>query len=161
MEEQTNTALDRMNTVDTALDEYEKRIGLPAFSEDAENEDVKKYLSMTRSQMELMSIEDCAQAALQLSGYCFFLQRCYNRETSRINWAQGVLRKTVSGREAQYKGSWESQFDQAINNDDFARKVLLLRNYAQQRADRLTFLATSVRNLSDLLVNLQRAKAMK
>jgi len=161
MEKNDNTALSRMRHVDDALDQYEKSIGLPEFSEDASNDDVKKYLEMTREQMELLSIEDCAQAALMLSGYCFYLQRCYNREISRINWAKGVLSKQISGREAQYKGSWDSQYHQAINNDDFAKKVLTLKNYAQQRADRLTFLATSVRNISDLLVNLQRAKAMK
>ena len=67
----------------------------------------------------------------------------------------------MSGKEQQYRGSWDSQFNQAVKDDDFARGLLKLKNYAQQRADRLTYLSTSVKNISDLFVNLQRAKVMK
>jgi hypothetical protein len=36
-----------------------------------------------------------------------------------------------------------------------------LKNYAQQRVDRLTFLATSIKNMRDDFKNLQMAKVMK
>ena len=61
-------------------------------------------------------------------------------------------------REAQYKGSWDSQYYQAVREDGYACKLESIKTYAQQRADRLTYLASSVKNLSDLFVNLQRAK---
>jgi hypothetical protein len=64
----------------------------------------------------------------------------------------------MSGRELQYKGSWDSQYYQAIREDGYALKLESIKTYAQQRADRLTYLASSVKNLSDLFVNLQRAK---
>ena len=64
----------------------------------------------------------------------------------------------ISGRELQYKGSWDSQYYQAVKEDGYASKLESIRVYAQQRADRLTYLASSVKNLSDLYINLQRAK---
>ena len=116
---------------------------------------------MGRQQMEKLSIEDCAQAAILLGGFSFHLQRCFNRENARVNWADSRLKKLIAGKEQQYSGSWDSQFQQAIKNDDFAKGLLKLKAYAQQRADRITYLATSVKNMSDLFKNLQMAKVMK
>ena len=58
-------------------------------------------------------------------------------------------------------GSWESQFHQAIKGDDYASKIQKIKVYAQQRVDRTIFLATSIKNMSDLFKNLQMAKVMK
>ena len=161
MGEQDKTPLDRMKRLEKILDEYEETIGLPGFVEQVDDDDVRKYLSMTRGQMEKLGIEDCAEIALRLGSFSFHIQRCYNREISRVNWADGVLKKIISGKEQQYAGSWESQFHQAIKGDDYASGVLKLKNYAKQRADRITFLATSSKNMSDLFKNLQMAKVMK
>ena len=64
----------------------------------------------------------------------------------------------ISGRESQYSGSWDSQYQQAVREDGYASKMNKIKVYAQQRADRITYLANSIRNLSDLFVNLQKAK---
>jgi len=161
MEEQDRTPLGQMQILDSALDEYEKKIGLPGFIEDVVDDDVKQYLSMSREQMEKLGVEQCAEIALALGGFSFHLQRCLNRETARVKWAENRLKKLISGKEQQYVGSWDSQFHQAIKDDDFAKGLLKLKSYAQQRVDRLTFLATSVKNMSDLFKNLQMAKVMK
>lgn len=161
MEEQDRTPLGQMQVLDAALDEYEKKVGLPGFIEDAIDSDVRQYLAMGREQMEKLGVEECAEIALLLGGFSFHLQRCLNRETARVKWADSRLKKLVSGKEQQYAGSWESQYHQAIKGDDFAKGLLKLKNYAQQRVDRLTFLATSVKNMSDLFKNLQMAKVMK
>jgi hypothetical protein len=108
--------------------------------------------------MEKLTVDECAEAALLLGGFSFYLQRSYNREIARVNWASSNLKRMMSGRELQYKGSWDSQYYQAIREDGYALKLESIKTYAQQRADRLTYLASSVKNLSDLFVNLQRAK---
>ena len=113
---------------------------------------------MPRQQMEKITVEECAEAALLLGGFSFYLQRSYNREIARVNWATSNLKKMISGREDQYRGSWDSQYCQAIKEDGYATKLDSIKTYAQQRADRLTYLATSVKNLSDLYINLQRSK---
>jgi hypothetical protein len=108
--------------------------------------------------MEKLTVDQCAEAALALGGFSFYLQRSYNREVARVNWAEGAIRSVISGRESQYRGSWDSQYYQAANEDGYTKKLLAIKKYAQQRADRLTYLASSTKNLSDLYINLQRAK---
>lgn len=161
MENKDTAALAQMKILEEALDEYEQKIGLPAFVENAIEDDVRKYISMNRTQMEKLSVEDCAEIALLLGGFSFHLQRCLNREIARVGWADSRLKKLISGKENQYRGSWDSQFQQAIKGDDFAKDLLRLKNYAQQRVDRLTFLATSIKNMRDDFKNLQMAKVMK
>ena len=118
-------------------------------------------MGMPRQQMEKLTVEECAEAALLLGGFSFYLQRSYNREIARVNWASSSLKRMMSGKESQYQGSWDSQYYQAVKQDGYACKLDSIRVYAQQRADRLTYLASSVKNLSDLFVNLQRAKISK
>jgi len=150
-----------MEKVDSILDEYEISIGLGKLEIEKENPEIEKYLSMSRSQMEKLDIEGCAQAALILGGFSFYLQRVYNREIARANWAEGILKKLIAGKESQYKGSWDSQYYQAIKEDKYANGLYKIKQYAKQRVDRTTFLANSVKNMGDLFINLQRAKATK
>ena len=156
-----NPAKERLEQVDSVLDEYEGKLGIGSYSEDFHDQSVKSYMSMPRQQMEKLTVEECAEAALLLGGFSFYLQRSYNREIARVNWASSNLKKMMSGRESQYKGSWDSQYYQAVKEDGYAKKLDSIKVYAQQRADRLTYLASSVKNLSDLYINLQRAKLIR
>lgn len=157
----SNTAKDRLNKLDSVLDEYESSLGIPAFVNDFHDESVKKYLQLSRDQIEKFTPEQCAEAALLLASLSFHLQRSYNREVARVNWADQVLKTIVSGREQQYRGSWDSQFYQAVKEDGYATKVADIKKYAQQRADRLTYLASSIKNISDIFLSVQRSKAFK
>ena len=159
--EAANTAKERLGQIDYVLDEYESNLGLASYSGDFHDQSVKHYMGMPRQQMEKLTVEECAEAALLLGGFSFYLQRSYNREIARVNWASSSLKKMMSGKESQYQGSWDSQYYQAVKQDGYACKLDSIRVYAQQRADRLTYLASSVKNLSDLFVNLQRAKISK
>jgi hypothetical protein len=161
MDNKNSEPLDQMNILDQALDEYEKKTGLPTFLENNSHQDIEKYLSMSRDKMEKLTIQDCAEIAVVISSFSFHLQRCLNRENSRANWANNKLKEIVSGKEQQYRGSWDSQFNQAVQEDSFTRKLLKLKNYAQQRSDRLTFLSSAAKHLSEMYVNLQRSKVMK
>jgi|TARA_Y100001938_G_C7912728_1_gene340441 hypothetical protein len=156
--ENENKATERLGQVDAVLDEYEIGLGLESYKGDFHDQSVKKYMGMPRQQMEKLTVEECAEAALLLGGFSFYLQRSYNREIARVGWASSSLKKIMSGKEAQYKGSWDSQYYQAVKENTYASKLESIRVYAQQRADRLTYLASSVKNLSDLYINLQRAK---
>lgn len=152
-------AKEQLDKLDSALDAYEKGMGLPLYSAESQDESVKKYMALSRTEIEKLTLEECAEAALLLGGFSFYLQRSYNREIARVNWAESSLKSMISGRESQYSGSWDSQYHQAVKNDGHSSKLLRIKRYAQQRADRLTYLSTSVKNLSDLFTNLQRAKA--
>ena len=153
-----NKPKERLDQIDNGLDAYESNLGLGSYAGDFHHQSVKQYMNMPRQQMEKLTVDECAEAALLLGGFSFYLQRSYNREIARVNWASSNLKRMMSGRELQYKGSWDSQYYQAIREDGYALKLESIKTYAQQSADRLTYLASSVKNLSDLFVNLQRAK---
>jgi hypothetical protein len=159
--EKQDLAKQQLEKLDSILDEYECSLGISMFSDQPDEESAKKYLRLSRNQIEKLTPDECAEAALLLASLSFHLQRAYNREVARVNWSSQVLKSTVAGREQSYKGSWESQFNQAVSDDGYTRKVLAIKRYAQQRADRLTYLASSVKNMADVFINLQRAKATK
>jgi len=155
------TPKDRMIAVETVLNEYEEGLGLPKFNEQYGEAEVTGYLEMDRRSMEKLTLEDCAEMAIVLDQFAFHLQRAVNRENARVNWATEVLKDSVFGRETQYQGSWDSQFYQAVKEDGFTRGVAKIQRYAQQRSDRINYLANAVRNRSNLFINLQKAKVMK
>ena len=159
--ERPDLAKQQLEQVDKVLDEYESSLGLPVFESEFHDQSAKKYMGLSRTQIEKLTPDECGQAALLLASLSFHIQRSYNREVARVNWATQVLKATVAGREQAYKGSWESQFNQAIKEDGYASKILSIKRYAQQRADRITYLSTSIKNISDLFINIQRAKALK
>lgn len=159
--EAKNTASDQLNKLDHVLDEYERSLGMSEFSDEFHDDSAKKYMTLSRSQIEKLTPAECAEAALLLGSLSFHMQRAYNREVARVNWAKQTLRSTVAGREQSYRGSWESQFNQAVGEDGYTRKVMQIQKYAQQRADRLTYLASSIKNISDIFLAVQRTKALK
>ena len=154
-------AKEQLDKLDNVLDEYESSLGLPKFSNEFHDNTAKQYLQLSRDQIEKLTPEQCSEAALLLSSLAFHIQRNYNREIARINWATKTLKTTLAGREQAYKGSWESQFNQAANEDGYAKKISDIQRYAQQRADRLTYLSSSIKNVSDIFINVQKSKAFK
>ena len=160
MENQTNAKTsieDKANNWDKILDEYETSLGLP--STQPSHEEVKTYLSYTRQQLEALSPTDCAEVAYVLSQYILFLQREYNKHLARISWANSNIKNIIADKLKQYKGSYSQQESQAIKENDAARKLSELVLRAQGRADRLQFIANSVKNIRDDVKNLQYVKA--
>ncbi len=162
--EGTNIVDDRRKEIERVLDEYEQRIGIPAYTpEFSYSEEIQKLLSLNYESMERMHPDDCVQARVMLSSFAFHIQRSINREQARISWADSQLKKSVTPRLNQYKsgGSWEHTFDQATLDDGYTLKVFDIKYYAKQRSDRLYFLASAVREIGEALKDLERAKRQK
>tara|TARA_R110002020_G_scaffold278233_1_gene493675 strand:- start:410 stop:901 length:492 start_codon:yes stop_codon:yes gene_type:complete len=156
-----NSPKERLEKLDEILDSYEIELGIPQYRKEFYDDSSQQYLELSRDQIEKLTPDNCAEAALLLASLSFHLQRSYNRELARVNWADHILRSSLAGREQQYKGSWESQFNQAVKEDTYATKVQQIKRYAQHRSDRLTYLASSVKNISDIFLSVQKAKAFK
>ena len=159
--EKQDLARERLEKLVSVLDEYESSLGLPQFNNEFYDNSAKQYLQLTRGQIEKLTPEQCGEAALLISSLAFHIQRSYNREVARSNWADKVLKSTIAGREQAYKGSWESQFTQAIKEDGYTNKIAGIKRDSQQRADRLTYLSSSMKNISDVFLNVQRSKGLK
>lgn len=156
-----STTKEQLEQWDKVLDEYESSIGLgkyndlQGFSED----ELNHYFSMNRDSIEKLGPEDCAQISYRLAQYAFFLQRTLNREIARHNWAEETIKETIADEINTYKGyGYLEKSLQAIKHNDKASSLNKIKKYAQQRMDRLSYLANSVKNLSDILLSVQRTK---
>ena len=159
--EKGGLAKEQLDKLDRVLDEYEASLGLPIFNSEFHDNTAQNYLQLSRNQIEKLTPDQCSEAALLLASLSFHLQRSYNREIARINWANKTLKSCTAGKEQAYKGSWESQFNQAVKENGYASKIDDIQRYAQQRADRINYLSSSIKNISDIFINVQKAKAFK
>ena len=151
---------DKVKEWDSVLDEYEKGIGLPQYnSGQFANEELEHYFSMDRKILESMTPQDCGEIAYRLGQFSFHIQRSINRELARVNWAEENIKEVIADELNSYKGyGYIEKASQAIKHNDNANSLNKIKKYAKMRADRLQYTATSVKNLSDILLNIQRSK---
>lgn len=146
---------------DRVLDEYEQSIGLGKYadSQGFANEELNDYFTMSRDVIEKLTPEDCAQIALRLSQYALFLQRTLNRESARYYWADESIKETIADDLNNYKGyGYVEKAPQAIKHNEKANALNKIKKYAKQRMDRLSYLAANIKNLSDIVLSVQKTK---
>ena len=160
LENKPSSSSDQINYWDKILDEYETGLGLPVYNPTllSENE-LSQYLSMNRDVLEKLTPEDCAQISYRLAQFSFHIQRTLNRENARYNWAEESIKETIADEINNYKGyGYIEKSIQAIKHNDKANSLNKIKKYAKQRSDRLTYLSSSVKNLSDILLSIQKTK---
>ena len=155
-----NTAKEDLQHWDSILDEYESGISLPAYAPDGlPSAELNEYLSMSRNEIEKLSPEDCAQISYRLGQYSFHIQRTLNRELARHNWAEETIKEIIADEINNYKGyGYVEKYYQAIKHNDKASALSSIKKYAKQRSDRLSYLSSGVKNLADILLNVQKIK---
>lgn len=151
---------DEVKYWDDILDEYEKSIGLPQYKNDnLPEEELNSYLTMNRDSLEKLNPEDCAQISYRLGQFSFHIQRSLNRELARLNWADECIKETIADEINNYKGyGYLEKAGQAIKHNDRAQSLQNIKKFAKQRSDRLSYLANGLKNLSDILLSIQRNK---
>jgi len=157
------TAKEEINEWDRILDEYENSIGMNKYISDVLPEaELSEYLTMSRDALEKLTIEDCGQIAYRLGQFAFHIQRTLNRESARFNWSEETIKETIADEINNYKGyGYIEKSAQAIKHNEKAQAINKIKKYTKQRLDRLTYLASSIKNLSDILISIQRAKGYK
>lgn len=148
---------DQLKSLDDILDEYESTIGLPG--KDA-YPSMEKYLNPTED-VSVLTAEQCGEHALALSRYSFFLQRRYNTEVARLNWAESTLNQYTGSRASEYIGEYkpvEERQALVIKNDSYATKLLKIRDHAKQRANRVFGLSQKIDNIVKSLLELQNTR---
>jgi hypothetical protein len=117
---------------------------------------------MNRDELEKLTPEDCGQISYRLGQFAFHIQRTINREIARNNWADDTIKVVIADDINNYKGyGYVEKANQAIKHNDKAQSLNKIRIYAKQRTDRLSYLANSVKNLSDILLSIQKIKMVK
>lgn len=145
---------------DNVLDDYEKGLGLGEYlTTNFTDDELNSYFTMSRDAIEKLNPEDCAQIALRLGQYAFFVQRTLNREIARYNWSEESIKETIADDINNYKGyGYIEKSYQAIKHNEKASALNKIKKYAKQRMDRLSYLANNIKNLSDILLLVQRNK---
>jgi len=157
----TRTAKEDLQHWDKILDEYEKSIALPEYTQTygVSEQEINNYLTMSRDEIEKLSPEDCAQISYRLAQFAFHVQRTINREIARQNWADESIKETIADEINNYKGyGYIEKSLQAIKHNEKAQSLNNIKKFAKQRSDRLSYIANSLKNLSDIMLSIQRAK---
>jgi hypothetical protein len=156
----SKSSKDELKYWDDILDQYEQSLGLPIYKNELlpENE-LNEYLTMSRDSIEKLGPEDCAQISYRLAQFSFHVQRTINREIARYNWADETIKETIANEINNYKGyGYIEKSAQAIKHNDKASSLNSIKKFAKQRSDRLSYLANCTKNLSDILLSVQRNK---
>jgi hypothetical protein len=155
------TSKEELQHWDKILDEYEKSLSFPEYSLNCavSEAEINNYLSMTRDEIEKLNPEDCAQISYRLAQFSFHVQRSLNREIARYNWSDETIKETIADEINNYKGyGFIEKSLQAIKHNDKATSLNSIKKYAKQRMDRLSYIANSLKNLSDIMLSIQRTK---
>ena len=112
---------------------------------------------MPRQQMEKLTVDQCAEAALALEDSRFICKDLIIEKSQGLTGQKALLETSSQDERVNIEGRGIVSIIEAANEDGYTKKLLAIKKYAQQ-PDRLTYLASSVKNLSDLYINLQRAK---
>jgi hypothetical protein len=155
-----NVAKERMATRDKLLDEYERGLGLPQYSSTFDRADeIDECLNYGRDELEKLTPEQCMEEAIMLKSFALHIQRAKNREVARITWAEGQLRSIVTPKICNYRGgSFNQIFDMAALDDQYTADIMKIRDFAQQRSDRLDFLSNTLKDKAEDLKELSRTK---
>lgn len=160
----SKTTKEQVEEWDRVLDEYENIIGLAPYIKltGFDDDELTVYFTMKRDSVEKLTPEDCAQIAYRLSQYSFYLQRTLNREIARYNWAEECIKETIADEINNYKGyGFIEKSLQAIKHNDKASSLNKIKKYAKQRMDRLSYLGNNIKNLSDVILSVQKSKGLK
>ncbi len=154
------TSKEELHHWDAVLDEYESSIGLPPYIDDnMPAAELNSYLTMNRNELEKLTPDDCGEIAYRLSQFCFHIQRTINREIARHNWADEKIKEVIADEINNYKGyGYIEKSLQAIKHNEKAYSLSQIKRYAKQRMDRLSYIANTIKNLSDIIISVQRSK---
>ncbi len=165
MERKDNTmnksAKEELQHWDKILDEYETSLAIPLYKSDVgiASDEINQYLTMNRDIIEKLNPEDCAQISYRLMQFAFHIQRNLNREIARYNWAEESIKEVIADDINNYKGyGYIEKSIQAIKHNDKANNINQIKKYAKQRMDRLSYLANNIKNLSDVVLAIQKTK---
>ena len=155
-----NSVKERLSILDKTLQDYESSLGLPPVTSPGTEKELNKYLTMNRNEIESLLPQEFAEISLKLNQYAFYIQRLYNQETAKLEWAQANLNKAIATHYTNYNNIYNHDVKVAaiIKEDQYAFSLYEVVTYATQRCTRLNFLANNLTNLSKVFYSNQQAK---
>jgi len=102
MSGEKNYSDEQLKSTEKILDEYENSNCLPSIKSPGTMEELEEYLVMSRSHLEQLTPDGCAEICVRLKQYSYYVQRLCNREHVRMAWATKCLNKIVASHLNDY-----------------------------------------------------------
>jgi len=128
---------------DGGLEDFERKSGLPAFVDGADQSESQRLLSLPPNVLHKMTAVECGEGAYGLRQFSLHLQRMANRFSTRQKMLQRAL---------QFKKG-----DQKYSDSGFA-ELRRLQDQTELRKERLSYLIVRVDAVAASLESLQFSK---
>jgi len=144
----SDTAEEQLKKLEEILDEYDKANSVKV----GKNDKVGDYLGYTREDLTKLSEEDCSMMSFELSSFSFNLQKEYNRQKAKADWAEANIKIHASKRFSQYKSQYQNYEELkmlTILGDEYTKKLFQLKTQAETRMNEFYGLSAKV----ELIIN--------
>lgn len=152
------TIKEKLNKRREILDAYEQSIGLPDHTPPGEENELQTYLSMDRKQIEALDAESAVSVSYRLSQFSFYFQRTINRERANLAWAKGEFKKVVAPHLQQYTQYTANKEELVCRENEVARELKNIMNFAEQRIIRIEELSSALKSLSFVIGNMVKVR---
>jgi hypothetical protein len=116
---------DRLAEFERVLDEYNTATGLAYIKY---NSEVENCMSLTRAQINAMTVSDCSVYNMILTQYSAYLQMQFNRHRVRVDWATRELDLIVAKEASKYGYGDDKNF---VKYDLVKNKIILANEAAR------------------------------
>lgn len=117
-------------------------------------------LALTPARLKTLTATQCGEAAFTLEQFSYHLQRCINRERTRVAFADENIRRLIAKfRPAGY--SWDERRAAGVACSEMAAQFDALRVHAQNRVNRIDFVSGKIDAMVKTLLALQQTKRGK
>lgn len=153
------TINERLTQNDEVLDKFEKDISLPPNTPPGPETEIDEYLHMDRNDIARLSPRDCAAIAYRLQQFSIYIQRVINKDKARITWAKTQITQcVVTDSDYDKYRKFEVAVELLAKSNTAVAKLSAIVRYAQQRIERLEYVSSGLKTLSDIMTTNQWAK---
>jgi hypothetical protein len=151
-----NAAQEELARVEKIVEDYQTKKGISSIKV---KNGVDLYINMGKAELKTLSREECAEACVILTNYAAYLQEVYNKEVARANWAESEIKRILASQTKQYYApSHEERKAMAIKDNEYASALSKVKTWAQNVADRLSFMAHRIDAIAKAYQQLSQAK---
>lgn len=149
---------DRLNQFDKELFDFQDSCGLPTNRLPCPRDEIEGYLTLTKSKIDALSVDECHLICIRLAQYELFLQRSINAEKNRMNFLKAEIMKTIARKISNYAGSWDMQKQAAIDDNEYASEAQSIFLTVEGRHNSLQNITFSIKHLIEQINNVRFTK---
>ncbi len=155
-----SATIKQMEDVEAALDDYESSSGLPININPGNEEELQEYLNMDRDKISKLSCLDCGEISIRLAQFSIYIQRLFNREAARVTWATTTIDNSVAPLWNNYDKYLKYDIKVALigQENEYISKLNKIISYAKQRMNRLEYISSGIKYMSEVLIRQQQYK---